>query len=82
MIEVRNEDIMSADNSAGASGEAQAANLRGFAALDPALSREVARQGGRAAHAMGRAHKFTSEEARRARYARGKSSLAISPQSP
>jgi general stress protein YciG len=41
--------------------------LRGFARLDPERQREIARQGGRAAHAMGRAHEFTAEEGRRAR---------------
>jgi uncharacterized protein len=39
---------------------------RGFAALDPHKQREIARLGGRAAHAQGRAHEFTSEEAREA----------------
>jgi len=39
---------------------------RGFAALDPNRQREIARLGGRAAHAQGRAHEFTSEEAREA----------------
>jgi general stress protein YciG len=39
---------------------------RGFAALDPDRQREIARLGGRAAHARGRAHEFTSEEAREA----------------
>jgi general stress protein YciG len=39
---------------------------RGFAALDPDKQREIARLGGRAAHAQGRAHEFTSEEAREA----------------
>lgn len=37
---------------------------RGFAAMDPALVRAIASKGGRAAHAQGRAHQFTSEEAR------------------
>lgn len=37
---------------------------RGFAAIDPRLQREIAAKGGRAAHAQGRAHQFTSEEAR------------------
>jgi general stress protein YciG len=40
---------------------------RGFAGLDPERRSEIARQGGRAAHAMGRAHEFTPEEARDAR---------------
>jgi general stress protein YciG len=39
---------------------------RGFAALDRERQREIARLGGRAAHAQGRAHEFTSEEAREA----------------
>jgi general stress protein YciG len=39
---------------------------RGFASMDPARQREIASQGGRAAHASGNAHEFTSEEARRA----------------
>ena len=36
---------------------------RGFAAMDPAKQREIASQGGRAAHAQGKAHEFTEEEA-------------------
>lgn len=39
---------------------------RGFATLDPALVREIARKGGKAAHAAGTAHEFTSDEARAA----------------
>jgi general stress protein YciG len=39
---------------------------RGFAAMDPELQRQIASQGGRAAHAGGNAHEFTSEEARAA----------------
>lgn len=39
---------------------------RGFAALDQERQREIARLGGRAAHAQGRAHEFTTEEAREA----------------
>jgi len=40
---------------------------RGFAGMDPERQREIARQGGRAAHELGRAHEFTPEEARNAR---------------
>lgn len=36
---------------------------RGFAAMDPQKQLELARQGGRAAHKSGNAHRFTSEEA-------------------
>lgn len=39
---------------------------RGFAAMDPAQQREIAAEGGRAAHLKGTAHEFTSEEAREA----------------
>ncbi|MTV36697.1 KGG domain-containing protein [Duganella radicis] len=39
---------------------------RGFASMDPDRQREIASEGGRAAHASGNAHEFTSEEARRA----------------
>jgi general stress protein YciG len=39
---------------------------RGFAAMDPVQMAEIARLGGRAAHAQGKAHKFTSEEGRAA----------------
>jgi uncharacterized protein len=38
----------------------------GFAALDPEARREISRKGGCAAHKSGKAHKFTSEEARAA----------------
>jgi uncharacterized protein len=39
---------------------------RGFASMDEERQREIASEGGRAAHASGNAHQFTSEEARRA----------------
>src|SRR5690349_12932002 len=39
---------------------------RGFASMDEERQREIASEGGRAAHASGHAHQFTSEEARRA----------------
>ena len=35
---------------------------RGFASMDPAKRREIASQGGRAAHAKGKAHQFSHEE--------------------
>ena len=37
---------------------------RGFAAMDRARQRAIASAGGRAAHAKGTAHEFTSDEAR------------------
>lgn len=39
---------------------------RGFALLDPDKMRQVAALGGRTAHAAGRAHQFSREEARAA----------------
>jgi hypothetical protein len=36
----------------------------GFAALSPERRAEISRQGGKAAHAQGKAHKWTVEEAR------------------
>jgi uncharacterized protein len=37
---------------------------RGFAAMDAEKQREIASKGGRAAHAQGKAHEYTPEEAR------------------
>ncbi len=39
---------------------------RGFASMASEKQREIARKGGRAAHEKGKAHEFTSEEARQA----------------
>lgn len=39
---------------------------RGFATLTPERRREIASQGGRAAHESGNAHQYTSDEARAA----------------
>ncbi|HEX8795982.1 MAG TPA: general stress protein [Polyangiaceae bacterium] len=39
---------------------------RGFATMDREKVREIARHGGKAAHAAGTAHEFTSDEAREA----------------
>jgi general stress protein YciG len=41
-------------------------SLRGFASMDPQRQRQIASQGGRAAHQQGTAHEFNSEEARAA----------------
>lgn len=37
---------------------------RGFAAMDPALQRRIASEGGRASHESGRGHRFSTAEAR------------------
>ena len=39
---------------------------RGFASMNSERQREIARKGGRAAHEKGKAHEFTSDEARAA----------------
>ena len=53
---------MASNNSGNASGKSN----RGFASMDPQRQREIASEGGRAAHEKGTAHEFTSEEAREA----------------
>jgi hypothetical protein len=49
---------------------------RGFASMDPKRQKRIASMGGRAAHAKGTAHEFTSEEARIAGRKGGKASHA------
>ena len=39
---------------------------RGFASMDPGRQKEIASEGGKAAHVKGTAHEFDSEEARAA----------------
>jgi len=39
---------------------------RGFASMDPERQRQIAREGGKAAHMKGTAHEFSSDEARAA----------------
>jgi general stress protein YciG len=51
---------------ADAGTEAKPRRPRGFAAMDRAVVREIARKGGKAAHTAGTAHEFTTEEAREA----------------
>ena len=41
-------------------------SARGFASMDPQRQREIASEGGRAAHQKGTAHEWTSDEARNA----------------
>lgn len=45
---------------------AETSKARGFASMDTDRQREIARKGGKAAHARGTAHEFSSEEARTA----------------
>lgn len=46
---------------------------RGFAAMDPEKQRSIASRGGKVAHSSGKAHRFSSEEARIAGRKGGKS---------
>jgi general stress protein YciG len=55
-----------ATNNQGQGGTPRGTSKRGFASMDPARQREIASEGGKAAHEKGTAHEFTSEEARRA----------------
>ncbi|MBA5686265.1 KGG domain-containing protein [Rugamonas apoptosis] len=56
----------SKQGSQGGSKQSGDTSKRGFASMDPDQQREIASEGGRAAHEKGTAHEFTSEEARRA----------------
>ena len=54
---------------------------RGFATMDPARVRELARRGGAAAHRAGTAHEFSSDEARAAGRRGGLASRSKQPTS-
>lgn len=54
--------FMATDNT----GRLKTASARGFASMDPEKQRQIARQGGRAAHEKGKAHQFSTEEAKAA----------------
>jgi general stress protein YciG len=56
----------SADGSQDLAPMSSKKSKRGFAAIDPEQQKVIAARGGKAAHAQGRAHEFTSEEARKA----------------
>jgi uncharacterized protein len=49
---------------------------RGFAAMDPRDAALISSKGGRAAHAQGTAHEFTSDEAREAGRKGGRAAAA------
>ena len=56
-----------ASNNQGNQGEKKSGSSnRGFASMDPQRQRQIASEGGKAAHEKGTAHEFTPEEARRA----------------
>ena len=46
--------------------EEQPKRIQGFASMSEEKKRAIASKGGRAAHALGKAHKWTSEEAQAA----------------
>ncbi|MGE5520129.1 MAG: KGG domain-containing protein [Candidatus Dadabacteria bacterium] len=48
------------------SEEKRSSSRRGFAAMDPERQRQIASQGGRAAHQQGVAHEWSADEARQA----------------
>lgn len=56
------DDSNSSEGNNGGDGKSR----HGFASWDPAKRKRVAAKGGRAAHAVGSAHQFTSEEAKAA----------------
>lgn len=47
-------------------GRTKGSSNRGFASMDPEQQRQIASKGGKAAHQLGVAHEFNSEEAREA----------------
>ena len=57
---------MATSNQGKQGGQGSGTSNRGFASMDPERQREIASEGGKAAHEKGTAHEFTSEEARRA----------------
>jgi hypothetical protein len=52
---------------------------RGFAAMDPERQRQIASEGGRAAHKQGVAHEWSTEEARQAGRKGGQNSKGSRP---
>ena len=57
---------MASNNQGNKQSGGKGTSNRGFASMDPQRQREIASEGGKAAHEKGTAHEFTSEEARRA----------------
>ena len=54
------------EETTGSADAAKPRRARGFAAMDRTRQKEIARKGGRAAHARGTAHRFDAVEAREA----------------
>ena len=73
------------NDGAGSAGRQEAEprrRLRGFAAMDPERRRRISSVGGKAAHAKGTGHEFTSEEAREAGRKGGRSRAARAGRAP
>ena len=65
----RQQDSASSRSAASSNGGSRATggrSNRGFASMDPQRQKEIASKGGRAAHAKGTAHEWSSDEARNA----------------
>src|SRR6266511_1328147 len=54
------------DESMSTTGRDMVKRIKGFAAMSPERQREIASKGGKAAHEKGKAHEFTTEQAREA----------------
>jgi uncharacterized protein len=76
IVDTKTEEQLVADAPPKTADAAPTRARRGFATLDSALVREIARKGGKAAHAAGTAHEFTSDEARAAGRKGGQASHA------
>ncbi len=59
--------------------QARTRSNRGFASMDRDKQKEIASKGGKAAHAAGSAHQFTTEEARVAGRKGGAASKRVRP---
>jgi len=62
----RNDNPEMDEISDGSNGNGRGASNRGFAAMSPDRQKQIASEGGRAAHKQGVAHEWNSDEARRA----------------
>ena len=63
-------------------GQMNQKSRRGFAAMDPERQRQIASEGGRAAHRQGVAHEWTADEARQAGRKGGQNSKGSRGRSP
>lgn len=71
-----NEAMTTTNEAKGTNEQAAKGRGRGFDTLTPERRREIASQGGKAAHALGKAHRFTPDEAKKAGRKGGKAAHA------